>query len=379
LRVFLNRRPLLTVMITQAEFDALLQRYLDGRSQPGEQQLVEQWSAQLGQEENLLLHPSLHQEVRTAMWHRIVQLTEGDEVPEQAESKVIQRPLTFWREPTLRWAAAAMLVLGGVGAGWWLPQHTFTQVAKTTTSAPKWVRRTNTKLPQETIHLADGSLVTLYAGSSLKYQEGVASKRREVYLVGQAFFKVAKNPARPFLVYTDKLVTTVLGTSFLVTAYTDKKSRVSVREGRVSVQAREGAELSATPAHPAATGVLLLPNQQVTYATGKEHLRKALVEKPMPLTSQLLSFKNKPVMEVLTALEHAYGVNIVYDPLRLSNCTITISFSDESLFEQLDVLCKALNGKYRMANDAQIIFDINDCQAHTSASRRLPTYGSYPG
>jgi transmembrane sensor len=367
-------------MITQAEFDALLQRYLDGRSQPGEQQLVQRWSEQLGQEENFLLHPDLHDEVRTAMWHRIVQLTEGDETPHLIENKTTHRTLTFWREPTLRWAAAAMLVLGGVGASWWLPQHAApTQVATTAPAAPKWVRRTNAKLPQETIQLADGSLVTLYAGSTLRYQEGVASGRREVYLVGQAFFKVAKNPARPFLVYTDKLVTTVLGTSFLVTAYTNKKSWVAVREGRVSVQAREGAELSATPARPAAKGILLLPNQQVTYAASKGHLTKALVEKPMPLTSQLLTFKNKPVTEVLTALEQVYGVNIVYDPLRLNNCTITISFSDESLFEQLGALCKALDGRYRMANNAQIIFEVNGCQAHSSAIKRLPTSSSAPG
>jgi transmembrane sensor len=366
-------------MITQAEFDALLQRYLDGRSRPGEQQMVQRWSEQLGQEENLLLHPDLHDEVRTAMWHRIVQLTEGDEALQLAESRTTHRTLAFWREPALRWAAAAMLVLGGVGAAWWLPQYTPAQVATAKPPAPKWVRRTNAKLPQETIELADGSLVTLYAGSTLKYQEGVASGRREVYLVGQAFFKVAKNPARPFLVYTDKLVTTVLGTSFLVTAYTNKKSWVAVREGRVSVQAREGAELSATPARPASKGVLLLPNQQVTYAAGKGHLAKALVEKPMPLTSQLLTFKNKPVMEVLTALEQVYGVNIVYDPLRLNNCTITISFGDESLFDQLDALCRALDGKYRMANNAQIIFELTGCQAHSSASKRSHAYGSSPG
>jgi transmembrane sensor len=366
-------------MITQVEFDALLQRYLDGRSRPGEQALVQRWSEQLGQEENLLLHPSLHDEVRTAMWRRIVELTQGDEVLALVESQVIRQPLAFWREPALRWAAAATLVLGGVGAGWWLPRHHSTQVVATALPAPKWVKRTNAKLPQETIQLADGSLVTLYAGSTLTYETGRTSGRREAYLTGQAFFKVAKNPARPFLVYTDKLVTTVLGTSFLVTAYTNQKSRVAVREGRVSVQAREGAELGATPMHPAATGVLLLPNQQVTYATGKKRLAKALVEKPMPLTSQLLSFKNEPVIEVLAALENVYGVNIVYDPLRLRNCTITISFGDESLFEQLDALCKALDGRYRMANNAQIIFEINGCQAHSNASKRLATPESYPG
>ncbi|RYY09238.1 MAG: DUF4974 domain-containing protein, partial [Cytophagaceae bacterium] len=96
------------------------------------------------------------------------------------------------------------------------------------------------------------------------------------------------------------------------------------------------------------------------------YLTKALVEKPALLTPQPLAFKNRPVAEVLTALEKAYGVNIVYDPAKLTGCTITITFEDDSLFEQLDTLCKALDAKYEMANNAQIIFDSNGCKAGRS-------------
>ncbi len=352
-------------MITQAEFDALLQRYLDGHSLPGEQQLVEKWSEQLGQEENLWLHPDLREEVRATMWHRIVQLTNDGTIPTGLpEPEVIIRPLSFWRAPALRWAAAALLVLGGVGAAWWLPQHGQVPVATAKLPAAQRVQQASANGPAVAMQLADGTHVTLYPGSTLKYKDGLAGVRREVYLTGKAFFKVTKNPARPFLVYTDKLVTTVLGTSFLVTAYANTQAKVAVCEGRVAVQAREGAELAATPTHPAAAGVLLLPNQQVIYSSTTQRLNKVLVDQPLPLTHQPLAFKNRPVMEVLAALEKTYGVNIVYDPLRLSDCTITISFGDESLFEQLDALCKALDGKYKMANNAQIIFESAGCKAN---------------
>ncbi|MGI4740855.1 MAG: FecR family protein [Janthinobacterium lividum] len=345
-------------MISQVEFDALLQRYLAGHSLPGERQQVEQWSEQLGHEEDLLLHPSLQAEVKTAMWRRIGELT--------AEAKALpvvvpfqpQRP-TFWREPALRWAAAAVLTLG-VGAAWWLPQRHSAAVAA---AAPHWLLRTNTTPRQQYLLLADGSRVTLATGSTLKYLANLAGARREVYLTGQACFKVAKNPARPFLVYTDKLVTTVLGTTFLVQAYAGQPALVAVREGRVAVQRRQGAELGATPAQPAAAGVLLLPNQQVTYSTATHRLAKELVEKPVILTPQPLAFKNRPVAEVLAALEKAYGVNIVYDPAKLNTCTITISFEDESLFEQLNTLCKVLDTSYKMANNAQIIFESAGCKA----------------
>ncbi|WP_223650629.1 FecR family protein [Hymenobacter psoromatis] len=347
-------------MMTQAEFDAMLQRYLDGQSRPGEQHLVEQWSAQLGRAGYQPLPPPLRAEVRQAMWQRIAVLTADAETTTPVPAV---RPLwpAVWREPALRWAAAALLTLGAGALSWWLPRH---QPAGTAAqAAPRWEQHTNPSAQPMALRLADGSRVNLYPHSTLRYRTGLTGQRREVYLAGQACFKVTKDPAHPFLVYTDKLVTTVLGTSFMVTAYPNQKNTVAVREGRVAVQRREGAELAATPAHPAATGLLLLPNQQATYSASTKELAKNLVREPVQLTTEPLDFHNRPVAEVLAALEHVYGVSIVYDPAKLRDCTITISFGDESLFEQLDTLCKALDAKYKLANNAQILFESHGCKA----------------
>lgn len=347
-------------MISQAEFDALLQRYLAGQSRPGEQQLVEQWSQQLGEANNQPLSAHMQAQVKAAMWERIAQCTADEPAP--AAPAPLEVPFTqprrsFWREPALRWAAAAVLTLGA-GAAWWLPRP-----AAPVATASHWVRRTNSTEKAQHLQLADGSQVTLATGSTLRYRSDLTGARREVYLIGQACFKVTKNPDRPFLVYTDKLVTTVLGTTFLVKAYAGEPGLVAVREGRVAVQRRQGAELEATPNQLAAAGVLLLPNQQATYSAKTRHLAKALVDKPVIITPQPLAFKNRPVTDVLAALEKAYGVNIVYDPTRLSACTVTIAFDEESLFEQLDTLCKTLNAKYKLANNAQIIFESSGCAA----------------
>lgn len=344
-------------MMSQAEFDALLQRYLTGHSRPGEQELVEQWSQQLGAAHEQPLPAHVQAQVKAAMWDRVAQLTADEPVAPPVVVPFTQPRRSFWRAPALRWAAAAALTLGA-GAAWWLPR-TSAPVAATS----HWVRRTNATVKAQHLQLADGSHVTLAAGSTLNYRSDLAGARREVYLTGQACFKVAKNPDRPFLVYTEKLVTTVLGTTFLVKAYAGEPGLVAVREGRVAVQRRLGAELGATPNQPAAAGVLLLPNQQVTYSTKTRHLAKALVDKPVIVSPQLLAFKNRPVTEVLAALEKAYGVNIVYDPARLNACTVTIAFDEESLFEQLDTLCKAVNAKYKLANNAQIIFESSGCAA----------------
>ena len=350
-------------MMTQAEFDALLQRYLDGQSRPGERQLVEQWSEQLGHAEHQPLPLQLREEVRKAMWQQIVALTADEAAPVPTTVVRSLWPTSIRKEPVLRWAAAAVLALGIGTLGWWVPRH-YQPAGQTAQATPqwKWVQHTNAGSRPETLALSDGSHITLSAHSSLNYPSAFVGPRREVCLHGQAFFKVAKNPAQPFLVYTDKLVTTVLGTSFLVTAYPNQKNTVAVSEGRVAVQRRQGAELAATPARPAAAGVLLLPNQQVTYLASTKELAKNLVPQPALLTAEPLDFHNRPVAEVLTALEHAYGVNIVYDPAKLRDCTITISFGDESLFEQLDTLCKALDASYKPANNAQILFESHGCK-----------------
>lgn len=348
-------------MLTQTEFDAMLRRYLDGQSRPGEQRLVEKWSAQLGRAGQQPLPPHLREAVRQAMWQRLAVLTAG---PDAAAPAAVVRPLwpaAVWRGPALRWAAAALLTLGAGALSWWLPRQQ--PASPTAQAAPRWEQHTNNGPQPTALRLADGSRVRLFPRSSLRYRPGLAGRRREVYLVGKAYFQVTKDPAHPFLVYTDKLLTTVLGTAFLVTAYTGQEPSVAVHEGRVAVQRRQGAELAATPAHPAAAGLLLLPNQQATYSASARTLAKNLVPEPALLTTELLDFHDRPVAEVLAALEHAYGVRIHFDPAALRYCTITISFEDEPLFEQLATLCKALDASYKLTDNAEVIFQSPGCKA----------------
>ncbi|MBJ6144414.1 FecR family protein [Hymenobacter sp. BT559] len=338
--------------MTESEFEAMHQRYLDGTSRPGERELMEQWSRQLGASENLTLPESEREQVRVAMWRRIEVLAHGDG---GATGRVLRHPASFWRTPIMRWAAAVLLFLGAALAVL-LPRR------QVPIAAPSWVQQHNTGKQPEILTLADNSRVTLYPGSSLQYRPGLAGARREIKLRGEAFFQVTKNPARPFLVYTEQLVTTVLGTSFRVKAYLGRPNEVAVQEGRVAVQLRRGADLGATPAQPAAGGILLLPNQQVAYsALAPRSLQKKLVANPIVLAPQAFTFEKQPVISVLQALEKAYGVTILYDKNKLAGCTITVTFYQESLYEKLDVLSQALGASYATIDDAQIRFRSNGC------------------
>ena len=90
-------------------------------------------------------------------------------------------------------------------------------------------------------------------------------------------------------------------------------------------------------------------------------LHKQLVANPLVLAPQTFTFEKQPVGKVLQALEKAYGINILYDSRKLAGCTVTVTFYQESLYEKLEVLSKALGASYSSTNDAQIRFTSNGC------------------
>jgi ferric-dicitrate binding protein FerR (iron transport regulator) len=342
--------------VTESEFHKLLQRYLNGRCTPEEQALVERWYDRLEQAEGQALSPQNQAEVEQAIWARLMQ--------NRSAAKPEPRVVAMWQSSPSRWAAVLALLAVGIGL-LVLFTNRFQAPTRPDTVATTngWTRRSNPTQQVQAFWLPDSSRISLHPGSSLRYRTALAGPRREVHLDGEAFFQVSKNPGRPFLVFTKQVVTTVLGTSFRVKAYAaSKDASVAVREGKVAVQAREGAQLNASPAHPAAAGVLLLPNQQVVYSATRRRLKKELVDRPVVLAPQSFEFEERPVAEVLTALEKAYGVDIVYDKAKLANCTVSITFYDEPLFEKLGLLCKSLGAYYTLA-DANILIHSEGCQS----------------
>ncbi|MVN77613.1 DUF4974 domain-containing protein [Hymenobacter sp. HMF4947] len=348
--------------MTETEFYQLLQRYLDDRCTPAERAQVAQWYNRLQEQElaDSKLPKPTQQAVEAAIWQRL----RLDPVAAKPTPRVRRLMPDLWRQPTLRWAAGLGLLVLGLGGLLPYAQHwRATSTATATSIEAGWTRHRNTTQQVQLFQLPDASRVSLQPGSSLRYTTALAGPRREVYLDGEAFFQVHKNPQRPFLVYTSQLVTTVLGTSFDVKAYPGRaQALVAVHEGKVSVQPRETAQLNATPMHPAKLGVLLLPNQQVVYSLDSRRLKKELVDQPAVLVPQAFEFEERPVAEVFAALEKAYGVPIHYDQQKLAGCTVSITFYDESLFEKLSLLCKSLSAYYTLT-DTQITIHSTGCQA----------------
>ncbi len=216
-----------------------------------------------------------------------------------------------------------------------------------------WAKYENVSAKELKITLPDGSLVILQPKTQLSYNQS-DTKFREVNLTGEAFFDVMHDATRPFLIYTGKMTTKVLGTSFSVKAYPSmKKSEVSVVSGKVTVFEKD-------PEDKQSNGVILTPNLKVTFFDEEEHFVTGLVEKPEVLTTinrenLSFNFQDVPLNEVLTALEKAYGIEMVLERESLGKCTLNGDLTEMPLFTKLDIITRSLNATYQVKGTSILV------------------------
>jgi transmembrane sensor len=233
-------------------------------------------------------------------------------------------------------------------------------------AAKDFIEEVNTTGDLFKVHLSDGSTVTLENKSRLRYpKDFVRHVNREVYLTGEGFFDIAKNPKQPFLVHTKEITTKVLGTSFLIKAYDNEEDiLVSVKEGKVSVFSSRRSEKKSGEREPELNGVVLTPNQQVIYKRSEDSFNKTLVEKPeevIPNEEQFnFAFDNVPIKKVFAALEQAYGVEIIFDEEVMQNCYLTVHMGNEPLFEKLKIVCRTIGASYEVI-DATLVVTGKGC------------------
>jgi transmembrane sensor len=278
-----------------------------------------------------------------------------------------QKRPTILRFVTVRYAAA--LLAGLVVFASWLAFRNgdetkasrYAEYVSVAASKYELVEVENKTRVAKLVNLPDGSSVTLRKNSRLSYPRDFTAHAREIYLTGEAFFEVAKDPARPFYVYANALVTKVLGTSFNVRAYQeDKEILVSVKTGKVSVYKAEAGLIEANLKTEKLGGMVLMPNQEALFAHESISLAKkvAASEKPMSVKNieeMSFEFDETPLGEVFAQLEKAYDIRIVYDKTVMGKCPVTASLTGEPLNEKLSLLCKAVQAQYIVANNEIVV------------------------
>lgn len=333
--------------MTQQEFNQLLKRYLEGQTTEQEDQLLTEWYESPANQVELHLPDPQKEGIKKRMWQAI-------------RSQI--RPTVSRKIVSLAWLsgiAASLLV----GALLYYPQSSNKpdSLVATLVREQTGIEVKNTNPTEQEVTLPDGTTVLLTQHSSLVYEKTFNQTKREVYLKGEAFFKVKRVVTKPFVVHTGELVTEVLGTSFRIRENEQgKTTEVSVSSGKVSVYTQ-----NKTQEHDR-NGVIITPNQRVLYDANTQNITPGIVEVPVVVVPQedlkaLLVFKETSFEEVLSTLNRLYGIEFVISNATIKDCHITADLSGLSLFTQLELVCKSIDATYEKRGTV-VFINGNGCQ-----------------
>ncbi len=264
----------------------------------------------------------------------------------------------------LRWKIPAAILLLALGLSWYIftpgkenlrrdPQ----QSSSSTVATNNMAVYNNTGAAQ-VINLEDGSSIILQPGGKITHPAVFDSSSREVYLSGEAFFEISKNPRRPFLVFTNDLVTKVVGTSFRIKAIDGQPQvEVFVKTGEVNVR-----QIKAAGNEP--KEIALQPNESVSFLKEYNTFEKSIAGDIPKRAVEYLSFEfaDAPVAEIFRTIEVAYGLSVEYPEELLRNCYLSTSLADEPLLEKLKIICESIGGDAAFIIDEhKVIIKSNGC------------------
>ncbi len=188
----------------------------------------------------------------------------------------------------------------------------------------------------EQVRMPEGSVVSLNMDSRLTYSKKFDANVREIELVGEAFFEVAIDTLRPFLIKSGDIYIEVLGTSFNVKANEeDENVEVTVESGKVAVYRSDRIEEK----------VILVKGQKAIFRkssgdivmTGNDNVNfKAWKTKK-------IIFEDTPMSEVVKIVNEIYRSDLQLVNDQLANCPVTTAFDNESLETILKVLSSTLD------------------------------------
>ena len=306
----------------------IIEKYLSHQCSEAERMLVEAWYKSFENNPDGISDLSV---------------SEQNELSNQVRANIERqiKPVKLYTPPRWIWYAsslAAMLLIV-LGLSFYFNIKSPSKLSQIQSNIPlsDWAKYENSSAKVLKVSLPDGSTVWLQPKTLLSYNQ---SDRvyRQVNLRGEAFFEVKRDEDRPFLIYSGKMTTKVLGTSFNVKAYPEmEKFEVSVVTGKVSVTNESEKE------------VFVTPKQQVVLETKTDFMVINDIPKDKTYYWELasLSFDNTPMESVINSIEQNYNVTIDLSP-KLRACRLSGNFTNEHLATILEIVCRSIEAEYVM-------------------------------
>ncbi len=276
-----------------------------------------------------------------AMWKIWCNLEGGH--PEAADMKGLARLKKDIRRKNshtilrraMKIAAAAAIFAAVFAGGWW--------AAGTVTEPAREITLVTAKDNIGEFTLPDGTKVWLNEDSRLSYNNCFNDRTREVSLVGEAFFEVAKDTEKPFRVNMNEFQIEVLGTSFDAINYpAAREEAVILKNGSVKVSGKH-----------VGTGLQMRPGDKLTIDRFTD---KITVEDVDAINwcqwfSSRIQFDNTPLSDIITNLERRYNIDIRLSSDIPSDKRLSMVICQEPLEDIMEVLSMLLSTRYKIDGD----------------------------
>lgn len=216
--------------------------------------------------------------------------------------------------------------------------------------------------------LPDGSVVWLNSGSKISYPANFTDSVREVELEGEAYFDVAKNPERPFVVHTRDINIKVLGTVFNVKCYPeDNNTEATLIRGLIQVSKTGESDQGRLLLHPhekvvvsrAVEGVSTNTEAPVPDKMIVKHIKESIRDTSMAEIAWVynkLVFDGEDFEEISAEIERWYNVKIVINDSTVAGYRFHAKFENESITEVLSALRLSLPFTFKINNNEVNIY-----------------------
>ncbi len=249
--------------------------------------------------------------------------------------------------PILLRVAAVVLVLIATAVVIFMSQ-------KSETLPPAEMVKLNTVNESNTLvkTLTDGSVIYIAQNSMFSFPKEFETGSRNVGLNGEAFFDIASNPAKPFIIETDEAFIQVLGTAFNVKTQNGNGFELVVDRGKVKVT------LKKDPSH----------SEFVTAGEKISTVKNSLVKtKQSPADAntwyrQRMHFKDESLLNIISVLNRNFNTTFVVGDKQTGDRKLTVTFSNETAATMTELICMTLNLKSQTINGSVVLSDKNTRQ-----------------
>lgn len=198
--------------------------------------------------------------------------------------------------------------------------------------------------------LADGSIVYVGKQSNFGYPIKFSQNERKVELEGLAYFDIARNPAKPFIIETKDAYVQVLGTAFNVRSFRAKEFELIVERGKVRVTLKSD---------PSVSQVVVAGERLVI---NRSSLQKSQWTDDGSLAWRLgkMQFKDETLQNIIKVINRNYKSNITIADAQTASRRLTVTFDESSLSTITELICITLNLQCTKSGESLVLASSNE-------------------